>query len=250
MNKALINWWTGGAISPLSFSGLQWWYSPDEETYSNDTVLGVSGSTPVNDLGTNAYDLTQSIASARPLFKTDVDGKKTILFDGSNDRLDGELSNFLHEGDFTYVLVFKPSNITSTQCLVNTNNASFTAKGIYIRIESSGVVRVSMGNGTQAVYGLATAGGAITINAWNLLVVRNLTGAGNDLQIFTNGTLRTSAEPAFAYGSGNSAITQTAHGATNSFTQPTIGHFSDFMAYNRGLSDSEITRLTASLPYP
>lgn len=232
---------------PTNFSGLQWWYSPELESYANDAQVS-----PMTDRSDNAVTLTQAIAASRPLFKTSVDGFKAILFDGANDYLSTtNTANFLHEGDFTYVALLKPSNIASSRVFLDTNGTSLTAKGVYFRIEATGKITVIVGNGAANVYNQSSTDGALTVDAWNLVVIRNKTDAlASDLQVYVNNILvAQQAAPTNAYGSGASALGGTVHGSNGALTQRYIGHFRDWMAWNRGLTDTELNQLLGGLSY-
>lgn len=238
----------GGGGSPnyiaTDFPGLQWWYSPELESYANDAQAS-----PMTDRSGNAIDVT-SPAASRPLMKTSVDGFKAILFDGTNDYLSTtNTSNFLHEGDFTYVTLIKPSNIAASRVILDTNGASLTAKGVYFRIDNSGKITTAVGNGSANVYNQSTVDGCLTVDAWNLIVIRNKTDAlAADLQVYVNNILvAQQAAPTNAYGSGASALGGTVHGSNGALTQRYIGHFRDWMAWNRGLTDTELNQLLGGL---
>lgn len=235
----------GRVYVPTDFSGLQWWYSPELESYANDAQVS-----SMADRSGNGVTITQAIAASRPLFKTSVDGFKAILFDGANDYISTtNTSNFLHEGDFTYVTLIKPSNIAASRVILDTNGASLTAKGVYFRIDNSGKITTAVGNGSANVYNQSTVDGCLTVDAWNLIVIRNKTDAlAADLQVYVNNILvAQQAAPTNAYGSGASALGGTVHGSNGALTQRYIGHFRDWMAWNRGLTDTELNQLLGGL---
>lgn len=235
------------AYVPTDFTGLQWWYSPELESYANDAQVS-----PMTDRGGNAITLTQGTAANRPLFKTSVDGFKAILFDGSNDSLSTtDLSNFFHEGDFTYIALQKPSDITNSRIFLDTNGTSSTAKGAYFRVENNGKITVRIGNGTANVYDISSNNGAIAQDTWNLVVIRNKTDASAaDLQVYVNNILvAQQAAPSNAYGVGANALGGTVHGRNSANTQRYFGYYRDWMAYNRGLTDLELNQLLGGLNY-
>lgn len=109
------------ASLPSDISGLQLWYKADQ-------VTGLVDADPVTtwtDLGALLKDLTQSTATNKPIYKTNiVNSLPVVRFDGSNDRMSTATFTAIAQ-PVTVFCVAKSSALTGAQYFDTTNRPLF-----------------------------------------------------------------------------------------------------------------------------
>lgn len=113
----------GGAWAPDDISGLWSWHDADSLSLNNDDPVGDSGTGKEwTDRGTNGYDMVQSTATNRPLFKTNVQNSKPgILFDGSNDWLETTTATLTQA--FTVCVACKNTSVSGDRYIFDGSTA-------------------------------------------------------------------------------------------------------------------------------
>lgn len=166
-------------------------------------------------------------------------------FDGTNDyvAMANSASWDFGTSDFAISLWVKPTSFSGYNGLVSGSyhNGAACSNGWSLYTNTTGVVRLST---NCAVSDLVTSVSAMTLNAWNhVLIVRNGTGS-TGLNIYINGVAGSS--PA----SGNVAINTAGSGIVlGRYYAATLsqhyfdGQMDDVRVYSRALSQAEITRL-------
>ena len=151
--KRAGTWPRAGAL-PEQIAGLQLWLDASDAATLFDATTGgslVAADGTVarwEDKSGNARHMTQSTSGSRPTRKTAIQGGKDVLrFDGSDDSMSVSSStsmfNFLHDGDSTTFIVFKPDGTSASDrvdFLLNNNiaNGSIDGKtGFYIRWDNN-----------------------------------------------------------------------------------------------------------------
>lgn len=251
--KNLIGFMGGGGGSPnyiaTDFPGLQWWYDESQETtYANNDPMPIE-----HDFSGNGLDNTAAAAN-RALYKTNaINGLPAAEFDGSNDAFtppSKAATNFLHEGDFTLVMVLKSDTDAASKVIFDSVSTTAGLLGMYIRLESSARLRVQIGNGTTSVVNGLTPITSFTKDVYHLLVIKYDQNAGaNALTVEVDNVLVLTSPKLANNASGNSASTFFFWGLSGAATQAFDGQMAYRAGWNRVLTDTELTNLIGGIPY-
>ena len=172
-----------------------------------------------------------------PTFNTSNGG--SIVFDGTNDRVDVENSNTLNPlGNFTIGCWVNLTSIPNTYLgIIDKYNGSFNY-GYMLDIPNGGAGRVSSSfrfvNCVQSGYTEVIANTQFTTGSWNHLYG---TYDGTNINIYVNGTLQGTAS---CSGTNVTESTSLKIGGDGASTNYMTGRITSVQLYNRALSSTEV----------
>ena len=270
--------WPRNRVTVLPvMTGLQLWLDADDSTTLYDATTGGSlvaadgGVARWEDKSGNARHMTQGTAGSRPTRKTAIQGGLDVLrFDGSADFMSVASStatfNFLHDGDSTTFIVFKPDGTAASErfdFLLNNNvqGGSITGKiGFYIRwdnnrsdVASNRTVVVIANNGIPRFVGVPNTGTFAPDTAHVLSFVGDMaqSTAGNRGSLRRNGgsalSLDTSATGNSAVPTENASHNMTLGKSANSADYFYDGDMCEIICYDSALSDTNRALVEAYL---
>lgn len=252
---------------PATIPGLQLWldasYAPSlYDATSGGSLVAADGAVARwEDRSGNGRHATQSTSGSRPLRKTSVQGGRDVLrFDGSSDSLSiaGSTSafNFLHSGDSTVFLVWKPvgTNDSTNFDLLLSNNISGLSidnkTGFYIRWDNylSGsqynrTVAVVANNG-QSRFVATPPNDSFAPDAWHVLSFvcdpANATTANRGAMRRNGGSALTLAtEGSAALPTGDASYDLTIGKEAGADASHAGGDFAEIIMYDSALNDTD-----------
>jgi len=200
---------------------------------------------------TNSNNLTAVTAGERPaqsLASANMGGQDVLDF-GSGDRIKGAAAaawNALHDGTGGSIHIAFWSNSASTpQTLLDTNDGSATARGIYAFYDGSDTkVTVQIGNATTAVYAFTSASASVALNTPHLLTIRFLDGrAGNEIDVSVDGVSLNTANTTNDPSTGDAAFPLAVGELSDAGTGPLIGEVFGIWACSAYTADADVTLL-------
>jgi len=120
-------------FNPLDIADLKLWLDASQ-------IVGLNAGDSVttwSDLSGNGYNFTQSTGSKKPTYQINIqNGRAGVLADGVDDLMTGTLfSNVYGAGEFTELVVIKPTALTSTSATPYLQQQVFTSTaGAYLGI--------------------------------------------------------------------------------------------------------------------
>ena len=229
------NQWERAALStwtPVTgIAGLQAWYDASDASTLFDATSGGSlaaadgGVARWQDKSGNGRHFTQSTSGSRPLRKTGVrNGLATLRFDGSDDFLavpsSTALFNFLHNGDSTVFMVFKPGTSSDPNAMywvmdsLTNGGSADGGVGAYLRWDDRASVPFNdqliyvVGNNYPRFVGI-TPSASFTANSYLLA------------SVVGNPQVSTIADRAAIRKNGGSALTLNTSSSESSISLPT-----------------------------
>ncbi len=209
-----LNLRSNGGFSPASVSGMAYWYDA--------LMISAANNDPVaswTDLSGNARHVTQATAEKQPLYKTNrINGRPTVLFDGSNDKLVAAFT--LAQPVHLFMVINQPTYVEGGRVV--------DAAGTGGTGNSMGVVNFAA-TAELTLY----AGGfgpAATPSAGPHLITALFSGAASSIGVDgaapTVGNASTNAPDGLtigAFGAGDSAFSNTEFGAVLAYTSAQTG---------------------------
>lgn len=183
-----------------------------------------------NDLGTNAFHLTQATSGNRPRYTSDtINGIVVPRFDGSDDYMD---FSFVSQASYTWHFVAYYETIGTEATLIGDKN---TDGGPTIRVDTSGHVQLLHSNQSLDF----TSSGAFAVNTPFVLSVRHTSGSNawkiwRDSSTETPSALSVSTGVAMRIGSDKTGA-------------PYKGGIGEMVYYDSALSDTEVEKNIAYL---
>jgi hypothetical protein len=246
---------TAAVTDPTSIADLKAWFDGSD---SASMILSGSSVSQWNDKSGNGFNAAQATAANKPTLVSSVlNGKSIVRFDGSNDFLSfGSSQIFDDTLGYTVVTVFKctATGFAKTVFEANAGNSRWLRYDVAIGDTSYGDVSVSTNNGdanvrTGAILStssfaklVVTYNGSGNTTPGNYVVAKNNTIVASYAAVKEDTNVTPLAGSAFVAGTANK-IGIYGDGSSNPFQ----GDIAEIMLYNRKLTDSELSSLTAYL---
>lgn len=264
MNKKKIlaaNWWMGGAnYTPLSFSGLQYWYDISQETGFSDNDLMPQ----ITDLSGNGHHLVQATGASQANYKTNIQGGQPgLLFAPAGSQfytpINGNAdTNFLHTGPSTVIWIVKAVGAQTQKTLFDDADtvASSIGRTTSFSVNSGAdafLDAIWNGTGTR-VAGGTTITGKAPEGETILIVSRYKSGYSNpdelreDFEISIGGVNMFSEDTQSAASASGSTFTARFF-CDKDFANLFRGYFFWGAAWNRDLSATELNQLLGGASY-
>jgi len=219
-------------FSPSDISGLQFWLRADDLALSDGDPVGTW-----TDRGGGSHNFTQATSGAKPLYKTNIAGSMPgVLFDGTDDYLDGGDLQSLFPSAATLFIVFQTVGNNKDWVLAR-NNGNDTW---FYKADQSG-------QGYMGVFRTARIGGypaaGVFSNANGRRQSFALKSSSSTYQVFVNGTAQTAQTASYDDGStyfylgGSPSDPQ---GQNRWFP----GYLFEVIAYDSALSSTDIASLS------
>jgi Concanavalin A-like lectin/glucanases superfamily len=240
----------GGSVSTSGIVGM--WPLDENPAIHGTTVADASGNGNAGTLVTNDGSTNKSVS-----------GKvgTAITFDGVDDHIDLGTSVFngIGAGDFTVTAWVRNTGQTTRDIIVGKDNSVVGTRQLYLCLNTdyNGTVRAGMVAGmvfgpTDADGGgIDTALGAVSLNAWHLIVYRRQSGVQS---IWIDGVNQSASATIRNTGAGTSGLTirdtaaicQIGGRQYSGFTDNFTGDIDEVRVYSLALSDTQIADLFAA----
>lgn len=248
--------WSGGGVTPFSFSGLQWYYDVSQLTgLVNDDLV-----TTVTDLSGNGHHLQQTSGGNKGSYKTNILNGQPALLSAAGiyyNPVNGNSDiDFLHTGPSTVIWLVQTSDINDLMHLFDSAKATTTNRGRTIRFTVVGgggfeafFDAIFNGTGTE-VAGGTSVNGAAPSGVPILIVSRyeNALAGADDFSVDISGVNQIFEETSSAPSASGASLTARFFCDTD-IANHFKGYFFWSVAYNRRLTDTELNSLLGGSVY-
>lgn len=232
--------------NPTQITGLQLWLDASDASTLYDATSGGSlvaadgGVARWEDKSGNARHFTQSTAGSRPTRKTNQqNGRDTLLFDGSDDFLDGSDFMDANTGGLTAFVVVK-RNATGSFHEIMTK-ATTSGAGWFVRFSNTNKLQgnLDLGNGTDAVRATSSA---VSASGYTAITWKFSAGSFLTQEFYRNGVAESmaSATGAAQTPPNNSGIVRVgAQEYLGGFYNYISANIAEIIMYNSALSGTD-----------